>query len=162
MNYTLIEKSAMKIVGVSKKIDLKKDYETDINRHWFEFLNNKGLGSYLESLTEDKNGVIGVCKNFEGDIIDYLLGVICKKEIVVDNDAYDLSQLQMPSSFWAIFEIREPLPRGLQNAMDYVYDNWFLNGGKGYEHDRCADIEYYYKDTSPVRSELWIPLKVKE
>lgn len=164
MNYRIEEKEAFRIIGIKKRVPIIfNGVNPEIAAMWesltFETINKLKKLSNIEPM-----GLISASVNFsEGRMeekgeLDHYIGVATTKECP-DN----LSQLEVSSTTWAVFEAVGPFPDTLQNVWGRIYSEWFPSSN--YEQTKGPEILWNEnKDvTSPTfKSEIWIPVIKKQ
>jgi len=163
MNYRIVEKEAFKIVGIMKRVSIVfNGVNPEIAAMWSslneEIINNLKMLSNVEPL-----GLISASTNFsegrneEKGGLDHYIGVATNKECP-DN----LTELEVPSLTWAVFEAVGPFPETLQNVWGRIYSEWLPSSN--YELVKGPEILWNEsKDTTSLtyRSEIWIPVSKK-
>lgn len=163
MNYRIVEKEAIRIVGISKRVPIVfNGVNPEIADMWKNL--NMELISRLKSLSDmEPAGIISASVNFsEGRMeekgeLDHYIGAATTKEC-----PEDLAQLKVAPSTWAVFEAVGPFPGTLQNIWGRIYSEWFP--ASGYELAPGPEILWNeQKDTTvqDFRSEIWIPVVKK-
>lgn len=163
MNYRIEEKEAFRIVGIMKRVPIIfNGVNPEIDSMWKSL--NEEIIKDLKALSNiQPMGIISASTNFseermeEKGELDHYIGVATTKECP-DN----LTQLEVPSSTWAVFEAVGPFPDTLQNVWGRIYAEWFPSSN--YEAAEGPEILWNeQKDTtSPTfRSEIWIPVLKK-
>lgn len=152
MNYKIIEKESIRIIGVKKWFSTKNNNQLkEIPNMW------KTLPKKTEELIMGHNSTncVGVCGNMYDGGFEYWIGTMTS-----DKCPKELEELVIPKTKWAIFEIYGPMPNALQEVFQRIYSEWLPNSE--FEHANLPEIEYYYKgDTTSkdYKSEIWIPIK---
>ncbi len=151
MNYKIIEKEEIRIIGVKKWFSTKNENQmNEIPKMW------KNLPKDIEHLImgDEHGDCVGVCGKMYDEGFEYWIGSItdriCPK---------GLEELIIPKSKWAIFEIFGELPSSLQEVFKRIYAEWLPNSE--FTHANLPEIEYYYSDDSFLpnyKTEIWIPL----
>ncbi len=160
MNYRIEEKETFHIVGIKKRVQIVfNGVNPEIAEMW-QSLNEETIIKLKELSNVKPLGIISASINFsEGRMeekggLDHYIGVATTKECP-DN----LTQLEVPASTWAVFEVVGPFPDTLQNVWGRIYSEWFPSSS--YEQAEGPEILWNeHKDvTSPnFKSEIWIPI----
>ncbi|TDK63279.1 AraC family transcriptional regulator [Bacillus salipaludis] len=158
MKYRMIEKDPFTIVGIKRKFLLVNGENLDgIPKLWDE-VNANGTSERLYHLNNGNiKGVLGVCvanSNQHSDEMDYWVAAEFEGEV-----PQGLYHLKIPSSKWAVFEVRGAMPHAMQNAWKQIFTEWFPTSG--YRHAASPEMEVYPKgDPSgdDYYSEIWIPV----
>ncbi|ALC80216.1 MULTISPECIES: AraC family transcriptional regulator [Bacillus] len=163
MNYRIEEKEAFRIVGIKKRVPIIfKGVNPEIASMW-ESLDDEKIDLLKKLSNVEPLGLLSASTNFsEGRMeekgeLDHYIGAATTK------DCPDhLTQLEVPSSTWAVFEAVGPFPDTLQNVWGRIYSEWFPSSN--YEQTEGPEILWNeHKDvTSPTfKSEIWIPVLKK-
>lgn len=156
MNYKIVEKEEMRIIGFRKWFSTENNSQmTEIPKMW-----DAVTEEMKKRITELSNneGVVGLCADMYNGGFDYWIGCMSDKEC-----PKDLENMIIPASTWAVFEIigsMRPLPNAMQDIWKRIYSEWLPNSG--YEHAMLPEIEYYSAGdmmANDYRSEIWIPVK---
>lgn len=163
MNYRIEEKEAFRIVGIKKRVPiLFKGVNPDIASMW-ESLDEAAIKQLKELSNAAPVGLISASTNFsdgrteENGELDHYVGAATTKHC-----PNHLSQLEVPASTWAVFEVAGSFPDALQEVWGRIYSEWFPSSH--YEQIEGPEILWNeHKDvTSPsFKSEIWIPISKK-
>ncbi|WP_096186481.1 AraC family transcriptional regulator [Evansella halocellulosilytica] len=154
MNYKIEKKDAFHIVGVKRRVSVSDE---GVNPGIAQFLEEvtDELTTQLEGLSNiDPSGILHVNTNYvedkteEGEL-DYYYAVATTKSCP-DN----LSQLGIPASTWAIFEVDGEWS-DIQDVWGRVYSEWFP--ASNYELSDRPEI----LSSTHEKTEIWIPVKKK-
>lgn len=88
--------------------------------------------------------------------LDHYIGVATTMN--TDN----FSQLDVPATSWAVFEVEGPFPETLQTTWGRIYSEWFPESD--YELSQGPEILWNENEdtSSPIfKSEIWIPVQKK-
>ncbi|GED70377.1 putative HTH-type transcriptional regulator YdeE [Brevibacillus reuszeri] len=159
MNYRLEEKEAFRIVGIKKRVPLiYHGVNPEIASMWAS-LDQETILSWKCLSNVEPAGLISASTNFsegrqDNGELDHYIGVATTR------DCPDiLTQLVVPASSWAVFEVVGPFPDTLQDVWGRIYSEWFPSSH--YEQAEGPEILWNEsKDiTSPTfKSEIWIPV----
>ncbi|MBG9790165.1 AraC family transcriptional regulator [Brevibacillus laterosporus] len=163
MNYRIEEKQAFRIVGIKKRVPIIfNGVNQEIASMW-KSLDSKSIHTLKMLSNVEPTGLISASTNFseermeEKGELDHYIGVATTK------DCPDhFTQLEVPDSTWAVFEVIGPFPDTLQNVWGRIYSEWFPSSN--YEQMEGPEILWNEnKDvTSPTfKSEIWIPVLKK-
>ncbi|WP_018755428.1 AraC family transcriptional regulator [Paenibacillus terrigena] len=161
MNYRIVEKEAFRIVGIQKRVPIIfHGVNPDIAAMW-NTLDEAAIQALKELSNITPHGLLSASTNFseermeEKGELDYYIGVATTHPCPAH-----LSQLEIASSTWAVFEAVGPFPETLQNVWGRIYSEWFPSSN--YELAIGPEMLWNeHKDmTSPnYRSEIWIPVE---
>ena len=156
MNYKIVKKNEMHIIGFKKWFSTENDSQlTEIPKMWDSVTDE--LRQQIIDLSNNK-GVVGLCADMYNGGFDYWIGCMSDKRRP-DN----LEEITIPASYWAVFEVigpMRPLPNSMQDIWKRIYSEWLPNSG--YQHAMIPEIEYYSEGnmmSEDYRSEIWIPIK---
>ena len=156
MNYKIVKKEAMRIIGFKKWFSTENDSQlTEIPKMWDSV--TEELKQQITTLSNN-NGVVGLCADMYNGGFDYWIGCMSDK-VCPEN----LEEMTIPASSWAVFEVigsMRPLPNPMQDIWKRIYSEWLPNSG--YQHAMLPEIEYYSAGdmmAEDYRSEIWIPIK---
>jgi len=159
MNYRLEEKDAFRIVGIKKRVPLiYHGVNPEIASMWAS-LDQETILRWKSLSNVEPSGLISASTNFsEGRLdngeLDHYIGVATTR------DCPDIpTQLVVPASSWAVFEVVGPFPETLQDVWGRIYSEWFP--ASHYEQAEGPEILWNESKeiTSPTfKSEIWIPV----
>lgn len=72
-----------------------------------------------------------------------------------DEQQEGLCSLTLPASKWAVFEVQEPMPQGMQKLWKRIVTEWLPSNP--YEHAWLPELEVYRGMHHPPQ--IWIPIK---
>ncbi|MDF2685607.1 MAG: hypothetical protein K0S55_788 [Clostridia bacterium] len=156
MNYKLIEKQEFKVVGKTKRINMKDSENFDtVPKFWDECCSD-GTYQKICSMAGEK-GVFGICMDFspENEAFTYMIAV---EDNGINYDEF--TKAEIPKANWAVFESIGPMPGAIQDVWKRIFSEWFP--ATGYQHDEAPELEIYPvgNTSSPdYRCEVWIPIK---
>lgn len=155
MNYRIEEKEAFKIVGIKKQFG--ENALRDIPLFWDEAKKSNIIKKELCPILNAKiMGVLGVCAPIDSKRFDYYIAVA-----TTSKTPKGLSELIVPKSKWAIFEVNGPMSKAVQDMTKRIMTEWLPSSG--YESLNLPDIEVYFDEDENAHnhSEIWIPIKAK-
>jgi len=160
MNYKIVERGKFQVVGVKREFScLNGENLAGIPKMW-EDVHTDGTNDILIMLNDGEiNGVLGVCvdnREQQPGLMDYWIAAENANATIPDG----LSQLEIPSSKWGVFEVRGAMPDSMQKAWKQIFSEWFPSSQ--HEHAGTPELEVYPLGDpwSPdYYSEIWIPLK---
>ncbi len=156
MNYRIVEKDSFSIVGVKKTYNHKQEENIKgIPTFWNE-VHEDGTNDLLFELnTGDIKGVLGICVEDNSELMDYWIATEYNGEKVES-----LSSLTIPTSKWAVFEVKGAMPDAMRNVWKSIFSEWLPSNS--YKHAGSPELEVYPPGNpfSPeYQSEIWIPIK---
>ena len=156
MNYKIVKKDEMHIIGFKKWFSTENDSQlTEIPKMWDSVTEEQKR--QITALSNN-DGVVGLCADMYNGGFDYWIGCMSDKEC-----PENLEEMTIPASSWAVFEVigsMRPLPNPMQDIWKRIYSEWLPNSG--YKHAMLPEIEYYSAGdmmADNYRSEIWIPIK---
>lgn len=159
MEYKIVEKDALTIIGASKKFPYD-NAKTDIPAFWAEHYqtgkSSTVCGMYGVNIDESMGN-----KEFEYLIADDYNGTATVPEGFVVKT--------IPAFTWAVFPCRGPMPNAMQTVNQNIFSDWLPNC-KDYEFAAGYNIEMYNAPSDYPNgtadenyySEIWIPIKKKQ
>ncbi|RCW74921.1 AraC family transcriptional regulator [Saliterribacillus persicus] len=162
MKYSVVEKNAIKVVGIKREFSCVEEEENVIGiPEFWEEVNQNGTSDLLFQLNDGLvNGVLGVCGELSEEqrktnVFDYWVATSYAGEV-----PEGMLGLEIPASKWAVFEVHGPMPAAMQNTWKQIFSEWFPS--TGYKHAGTLEFESYM-DGDPhspdYYSEIWIPIK---
>lgn len=156
MNYRIVKKNEMHIIGFKKWFSTENDSQlTEIPKMWDSV--TEEMREQITSLSNN-DGVVGLCADMYDGGFDYWIGCMSDEKC-----PENLEEITIPASSWAVFEVigsMRPLPNPMQDIWKRIYSEWLPNSG--YKHAMLPEIEYYSAGdmmADNYRSEIWIPIK---
>ncbi len=156
MNYKIVKKEEMHIIGFKKWFSTENDSQlTEIPKMWDSVTDE--LREQITALSNN-DGVVGLCADMYNGGFDYWIGCMSDGECPAN-----LEEMTIPATSWAVFEVigsMRPLPNPMQDIWKRIYSEWLPNSG--YQHAMLPEIEYYSAGdmmADNYRSEIWIPVK---
>ncbi|GAA0182267.1 AraC family transcriptional regulator [Clostridium sediminicola] len=158
MNYRIERKPKFSFSGIARKFSTENGENfVNIPKFWSEVMQDGSFGEMMAKVEDDK--CIGACMPMNPDVdknFDYVIGVFTKEKLS------NYNYYEVPSTDWAIFEVRGPIGEKLQNTWKRIFSEWFPS--TTFQHAYLPELEVYYGgDTqSPdYLTEIWIPI-IKE
>ncbi|MCA1010559.1 AraC family transcriptional regulator [Halobacillus halophilus] len=159
MLYHMVEKGPIQVAGVKWELSCENGENQRVIPELWEKVNGDGTSGELTILNDgDIRGLLGVCvdkSDVQAELIDYWIAAAHKGEV-----PERFSQLELPASKWAVFEVHGPMPLSIQKVWKQIYSEWFPSSG--YEHAGTPDLEVYSEGdpySEDYYSEIWIPVK---
>ena len=156
MNYKILKKEEMRIIGFKKWFSTENDGQLkEIPKMWDSVTDE--MKQRITALSSN-DGVVGLCADMYDGGFDYWIGCMSDQEC-----PEDLEEITIPASSWAVFEVigsMRPLPNAMQDIWKRIYSEWLPNSV--YEHAMLPEIEFYSSGdmmADNYRSEIWIPVK---
>lgn len=158
LNYRIEEKKDFRIVGMKKWFSTAAQNQfNEIPQMWGK-VNTDGTGDVIYGMQDgEPNGCFGICADMYNDGFDYWIAVASSKQCPPG-----LSEMVVPASTWAIFEVTGAMPAAIQEAWGRIFSEWFP--ASGYEHAKSPELEVYLAgntDSPDYKSEIWIPVVKK-
>ncbi|ASF40614.1 AraC family transcriptional regulator [Halobacillus halophilus] len=159
MLYHMVQKGPIQVVGVRRELSCENGENQRVIPQLWEKVNGDGTSEDLTKLNNgDIQGLLGVCADksyVQANLVDYWIAAAHKGEV-----PERFSQLELPASKWAVFEVHGPMPLSIQKVWKQIYSEWFPSSG--YEHAGTPDLEVYSEGdpfSEDYYSEIWIPVK---
>ncbi|SFF57098.1 transcriptional regulator, AraC family [Halobacillus alkaliphilus] len=159
MVYHMVEKGPIQVVGMKRELSCENGENQRVIPKLWEQVNEDGTSEELNKLNDgDIQGLLGVCvdkSHVQANLMDYWIAAAHKGEM-----PEHFSNLELPASKWAVFEVHGPMPLSIQKVWKQIYSEWFPSSG--YEHAGTPDLEVYSADdpfSKDYYSEIWIPVK---
>ena len=155
MNYKIVEKDEMLLVGNKKKLALvngDEDFEA-ISAVWAG-LAPQTAEKLMELCNNEIEGLVGVSANNNGETVEYYIACTTDKQ---DIPGWD--RLQIPATTWAVFESVGALPHALVHIWKRIFTEWFPSSG--YQCAELPTLEIYEdgdNSREDYRCELWLPV----
>ncbi|NDI33874.1 helix-turn-helix domain-containing protein [Chengkuizengella sediminis] len=160
MNYKIMKKDSIKVIGKGIKVPMVKEKSREHILKFREEMRQESVDKHILSITGQMD-LLGVIMDIdhEKEEFTYFIGaMICDKE-----DLENYEQKEISSASWAVFESIGAMPDAVSKVWDRVYSEWFPS--TGYEQlAGVPEIELIPPgdDTNPnYRCEIWIPIKKK-
>lgn len=155
MNYRIVEKEEMLLVGIKRNMALvngDEDFDA-ISRMWAELSHEQARELMMLSNCAIE-GLIGVSTNNDGQTVDYYIA--STSDIT---DTADWHTLHIPATTWGVFESVGALPDALVNIWQRIFSEWFPTSG--YECAELPTLEIYSDGDNQednYKCELWLPI----
>jgi AraC family transcriptional regulator len=155
MDYRIEKKQAFSFSGITRTICTENGTNfIDIPKFWQEVIQDGSLNKLRKNVNSDM--CIGACMPMDSKIdkeFDYVIGIF------TDHELEGYSNFNVPSTDWAIFEVKGPVGEKLQETWKRIFSEWFP--ATGFAHDNLPELEVYYGgDTNnpDYITEIWIPI----
>ncbi|MET9770766.1 AraC family transcriptional regulator [Streptomyces sp. NPDC006415] len=159
MRYSLVEKSAFRVVGKKARVPLIHEGPNPAIAEFIRGIGREELDRIAALSDQEPAGIVGVSDQLdpsraEGTELDYWHGVVSGAE-----PPEDLDSLDVPAGTWAVFESEGEFPQTLQHLWRDVFTQWFPSNPyasrPGPEILRVRLTE----DGKRAEAELWIPVE---
>ncbi|KGA97166.1 AraC family transcriptional regulator [Alkalihalobacillus alcalophilus ATCC 27647 = CGMCC 1.3604] len=160
MNYQILEKGKMEVVGKSIRISTENgENHQKIPLFWNEF-NSDGSSEELEKVCTEL-GYLGVCLNFDEEQkeFDYMIAVEIRAGEKVPNGYV---KEMIPAATWAVFEAVGPAAKAVPEVTGRIFSEWLPS--TGYELANKPELEVYPAGdvtAHDYRTEIWMPIVKK-
>ena len=142
LDFRIQKENELKFYTVSKKCNLQ-DIKVVAPSFWKEL---EVSNSYKKIFNDTTFGIIEYDEHFPNP-------KTAKYHIASKKHFVDSSELIIPESTWAVFNVKEISGEAMSNLGFYVYKNWIPYSG--YNIRNIPEIEVYYKD----HTEWWLPIE---
>lgn len=157
MNYRIERKTEFGFSGMTRTFSMEnEEYFTGIPKFWEELVMDGRFEIMMRKSNDGK--CVGVCMPVVPvgeDDFDYIIGIFSDEEIA----GYD--HHIVPSTEWAIFEVRGPIGEEHRKAWKYISE-WSPKAE--YKRADLSELEVYYGGDVKSRNyltEIWIPIQKK-
>ncbi|MBM7055276.1 AraC family transcriptional regulator [Streptomyces durocortorensis] len=160
MRYSLVEKSAFRVVGKKARVPLIHEGPNPAIAEFIRGIGREDLDRIAALSDQEPAGIVGVSDQLdpsraEGTELDYWHGVVTGDT----EPPEDLDSLDVPAGTWAVFESEGEFPQALQHLWRDVFTQWFPSNPyasrPGPEILRVRLTE----DGKRAEAELWIPVE---
>lgn len=154
MNVRFEERNAFVVYGQHKQFNCANNTQQAAIPMFWDEANKSGLMMKLGKATNDEMGIMGICTNLQGDMMDYWIASCCANGVPEGMEA-----LEIPAANWAVFESVGPMPHAIQNLWHRIFSEWFPTSG--YEHSMGPEIEVYSlgdATSADYKSWVWLPV----
>ncbi|MFB6667934.1 AraC family transcriptional regulator [Streptomyces parvus] len=160
MRYSLVEKSAFRVVGKKARVPLIHEGPNPAIAEFIRGIGREELDRIAALSDQKPAGIVGVSGQLdpsraEGTELDYYYGVVTGAA----EPPADLDALGVPAGTWAVFESEGEFPQALQYLWRDVFTQWFPSNPyasrPGPEILRVRLTE----DGKRAEAELWIPVE---
>ncbi|WP_426334360.1 AraC family transcriptional regulator [Paenibacillus silvae] len=154
MKVQLVEQGAFSITGVRQTFSyVDGQHLQGIGTMWQETYKS-GMEDRIGALNDGViPGLLGVCVD-QGEIQDKQMEYWIATTYTGEQQE-GLSVLTLPASKWAVFEVQEPMPQGMQKLWKRIVTEWFPSNP--YEHAWLPELEVYRGMYDAPQ--IWIPIK---
>ncbi len=161
MNYRIIKKEAIKIVGFKKRVPIIFNGVNPEIVEMYKVLTPEIVMKLKSISNTEPKGMISASTNFsngrmdEKGELDHYIGVATTQENI---EGFEV--LEVEAHTWAVFESVGKFPDTLQDIWGRIYSEWFPSSD--YQAVNGPEIVWHESpDTSKpdYKSEIWIPVK---
>lgn len=159
MNYTLVEKQEMTLIGTSIEVSTEHGENQIVIPKFWNQVNSDGRTAKIASLPNILQ-LTGACIMEDQAATTFTYAVAGLFEGKVESTEF--SAWSVKPHTWAIFESIGPMPGAIQEVWQRIFSEWFP--ATGFEHAAGPELEIYPPGdvTSPqYRCEIWIPVVKK-
>ncbi len=149
LEYKIVEKDSMKLVGVSRKFDLETAY-MEIPKYWDEFFGMEA--------SKHISPWFALSYDFEETRINYMIADNYSEE---NEGIKGLEVKELPAGTWAVFPCKGPMPTALQEVNTKIWNEWFPSQ-KEYAMAADYSIEFYAnmsETPDETYTEIWVPVR---
>lgn len=154
--WSFIKKPAFRLLGVT--IELKEDRKSAIPAFWNQ-CQRDGSFAQLISLDEaERKGLFGLFWRNDEEQDVYSIMALSSQPLP---KGYD--EVWIPSSTWALFDCKGPVPKAIQDGWKYLHTEWV--NAYPFAHNECPELEWYSDQNAydeHYESQIWIPIKEVE
>jgi AraC family transcriptional regulator len=157
MEYRIVEKTALRVVGVRTHISANIDENQKIVTPFWEKTINAGLTKQIaELIDKEPFGLLAVSTADESGKGGYYYICAATDKPLPDG----MFEVNIPNYSWAIFS-GSGHPSSIADLFKRIYSEWHPTSG--YEWADMIEVEVYFND-DPVnmKYEVWMPVKKKE
>lgn len=160
MNYRIVERSGIRVVGVKRDIPCDAEGGSPsqgVAAFWQEVNENGTVGQLIQLLNGEIKGPLGVTCNYDSErnTVEYWIGVESS-----DDAPNGFSVTELPSAKWVVFEVIGPVSTAMPSAWRRIYSEWFPSNG--YEPADKPPLEVY-TDPNPLSenatNEIWVAIQ---
>ncbi|MDA3129418.1 GyrI-like domain-containing protein [Aliibacillus thermotolerans] len=163
MDYRIENKEAFQIVGVSKRVPIQFEGESDEIIKLAKSITSEQRNQLHSYANMEPKQVVNASYNFdegrmeEKGSLDHMIGVLTTKES--DFEAFDV--VEVPALTWAIFSSQGEFPKVMQETWGKIVSEWLPSSD--YELVEAPEISFTgdLSDRSNVYSEIWVAVKKK-
>lgn len=163
MDYRIEKKEAFRIVGVSKRIPIQFEGESQEIIKLAQSITQEQREKLHRLANIEPNKIVNASYNFdEGRMdekggLDHMIGVLTTKE----SDLEGLDVVEVPALTWAIFTSQGEFPKVMQETWGKIVSEWLPSSD--YELVEAPEISFTgdLSDRSNVYSEIWVAVKSK-
>lgn len=158
LNYRIEERKDIRIVGAKQWFSTAGNYQLEgIPNFWSKLKTDGTAGTILSLMDGEPSAMLGICADMYNEGYDYWIAVPSSKPC-----PQGLSELVIPASTWAIFQVIGPMPTAMQETWGRIFSEWFP--ASGYQHAKSPELELYFSentDSPSYKCEIWIPVVKK-
>ena len=170
MEYKILSKSGLKVIGFSREFSLDSSND-EIPLFWSEIFQkyvkrlcegNTPESTIEKAIVDNGIGEYGICiDNEKPDTLRYLIGGQYKGGEIPEG----MTVYEFPEGEWAVFDCIGAMPDAIQKLSTSIFSEW-LPGNPDYEIVGNASVEWYDgsngdKTDPNYHSAVWIPVKRK-
>lgn len=154
--YTIVDKEAMRIVGIKEKYPVNIDENFNkVPIQWFKATVTGKIKKILSLNNQKEKKLLGVSVFDDEGMFDYYIATETDQESPKNFDEYVI-----PGNEYAVFQCVGAIPKALQQLQKNIITDWLPSSG--YEYANAPDIEVYYegnRNSDDYRCEVWLPVK---
>lgn len=155
MNYRIVKKEAIRIVGISMQLEkeIEKNFEI-VPQMWEKAKKEGSIDKLATMMNTDVKGLLGVsaCNNVEE--WTYYIAVASTLQ------TEDFEEYEIAANTWAVFS-GEGKSISIQDLEKRIVTDWLPTSG--YEYADAPDMELYFNaDPTNMLYEVWIPVIKKQ
>lgn len=158
MNYKIVTKEALRIVGVKEHMEMNvEECFAGVPLFWQKTIQSGIIPQILGLLNQEPLGLLGVSACMNSKDFDYYIAVATDKPV-----PENMVEYKIPAETWAVFECVGPMPGAIQELQKRIVTEWLPTSG--YEYANAPDIEVYFEgdqQAADYRSEVWLPIVKK-
>lgn len=155
MNYSIVKKEEMRIVGVKYLLDknVEDNFKT-VPKLWQDVSQSGNLNKIVSLMDSNSKGILGVSACMDNlDKWEYYIATETNKEIV-----NGMTEYIIPACTWAVFPGEGLMPTAIQDIEKRAITEWLPTSG--YEYADAPDMEVYLnQDPANSKFEVWIPIR---
>ena len=164
MDYRIEHKESFKIVGVSGRIPIQFEGESQAIIKLAQSITSEQREKMHRYMDMEPRTVINASYNFdearmeEKGGLDHMIGVLTTKES--DFESFDV--VDVPALTWAVFSSKGTFPEVMQDTWGKIVSEWLPSSD--YELVKAPEISFTgdLTDRNNVYSEIWIAVKKKD
>lgn len=155
MNYKIVKKDEIRIVGVSEPLlpEIEQNFVI-VPEMWGKAAMNGTISRLASMMNKEPMGLLGVSSCNETDSWRYYIAVASS----LPSDGFE--EYVIPACTWAVFA-GEGTSQSIGELEKQIVTDWIPTSG--YEYANAPDIEVYLNaDPQNAKYEVWIPITKKE
>lgn len=154
MKHRIVEQGPFSIAGISQRFSYADGQHLQgIGNMWQEAYKS-GAEDRIFALNNGViRGLLGVCvdqSEIQDKQMEYWIAAAYEGD-----EPEGLPTLAFPASKWAVFEVEEPMPQGMQKLWKRIVGEWFPS--TSYEHAWLPELEVY--PGMHQLPQIWIPIR---